>query len=109
MAKRSSKRTQVSGADRVIEALPALSHLADVPPFEELRPSDRQCAAFRAARARLGDDIELACVVRLDRGFPAVATESALFRAEFAAKLTKGGDSRVAGAASLFCKSEAAP
>ena len=96
MAKRSSKRTQTTGADRVLEALPALSHLADVPGFEELAPSDRQRAAFQAARGRLGEDVELACVVRLDRGFPAVVTEDALFRAEFAAKLTKGGDSRVA-------------
>ena len=97
MAKRGNpKRTQSSDAGRAIEALPALSHLADVPGFDELRPHDSQRAAFARARERLGDDVQLACVVRLDRGFPALATEDALFRAEFAAKLTKGGDSRVA-------------
>ena len=96
MAKRSSKRSQSSGAGGVLEALPALSHLADVPTFAELEPSGRQRMAFQAARARLGGDAELACVVRLDRGYPAVVTEDALFRAEFATRLTKGGDSRVA-------------
>ena len=42
------------------------------------------------------DEMALGCVVRLDRGFPAVATADALFRAEFSAHITKGGDSRVA-------------
>lgn len=108
-AKRTSKKGRpgraraARGAGGSSEGLPALSSLSDVPSFSELSPSDRQHSAFGAAAARaseaLGCDIsemELGCVVRLDRGFPAVVTKSALFRAEFSAYLTKGDNSRVA-------------
>lgn len=96
MARSASGRTIPTGAGTALAALPALAHLSDVPSFADLRVHDAQRAAYERARARLGEDVELACVVRLDRGFPALVTADALFRAEFAAKLTKGGDSRAA-------------
>ena len=102
-SQKGSRKRSVSSAGRSQQGLPALSSLADLPRFSELTPSDRQRSAFgeaaaSAARA-LGcsvDEMALGCVVRLDRGFPAVVTADALFRAEFSAHLTKGGDSRVA-------------
>lgn len=96
MAKRPSKSARAKGAAEASAVLPALSHLSHVPAFDDLHASDAQRAAFESARARLGEQVELACVVRLDRGFPALVTQDALFRAEFSAKLTKGGMSRVA-------------
>ena len=102
-SQKSSRKRRVSSAGGSQQGLPALSSLADLPAFAELAPSERQRSAFgeaaaQAARA-LGcsvDEMALGCVVRLDRGFPAVVTADALFRAEFSAHLTKGGDSRVA-------------
>ena len=71
----------------------ALPPLTELPSFDEVRPSEAQVSAFTA----IGDsELELGCVVRLDRGFPAVLTEREAFRAEFAAGLTKGEFSRVA-------------
>ena len=118
-SQRGSHKRSVTSAGRSQQGLPALSSLADLPAFSELAPSERQRSAFgqaaaQAARA-LGCDVDemtLGCVVRLDRGFPAVVTKDALFRAEFSAHLTKGGDSRVAvgdwvlarGAADARCK-----
>ena len=96
MAKRPKKSTSRSSADGTLAVLPALSHLSHVPRFDELHASNRQRAAFDRVQERSGGDVELACVVRLDRGFPALVTADALFRAEFAAKLTKGDNSRVA-------------
>ena len=102
-SQKSSRKRRVSSAGGSQQGLPALSSLADLPRFSELTPSERQRSTFgeaaaQAARA-LGcsvDEMALGCVVRLDRGFPAVVTADALFRAEFSAHLTKGGDSRVA-------------
>ena len=102
-SQKGSRKRSVSSAGRSQQGLPALSSLADLPAFSELTPSERQRSAFgeaaaQAARA-LGCDVDemaLGCVVRLDRGFPAVATADAVFRAEFSAHITKGGDSRVA-------------
>lgn len=102
-SQKGSRKRSVSSAGRSQQGLPALSSLADLPRFSELTPSERQRSTFgeaaaSAARA-LGcsvDEMALGCVVRLDRGFPAVVTADALFRAEFSAHLTKGGDSRVA-------------
>lgn len=102
MAKRSAKR-RVSRADRVEQALPALSSLTDLPAFEDLRSSEAQREAFAAACARLAtqdavpvDELAPGCVVRLDRGFPAVMCARGVVRAEFATQLTKGDFSRVA-------------
>ena len=102
-SQKGSRKRSVSSAGRSQQGLPALSSLADLPRFSELTPSDRQRSAFgevaTQAAQSLGcsvDEMALGCVVRLDRGFPAVVTADALFRAEFSAHLTKGGDSRVA-------------
>lgn len=102
-SQKDSRKRSVSSAGRSQQGLPALSSLADLPRFSELTPSDRQRSAFGEAATQaaqsLGcsvDEMALGCVVRLDRGFPAVVTADALFRAEFSAHLTKGRDSRVA-------------
>lgn len=100
MAKRAPKRRRARGADGsrgVDEALPALSALTELPTFDELSASDRQRGAYVAARSRAveagasADELVMGCVVRLDRGFPAVLCADATFRAEFSARLTKGG------------------
>lgn len=100
MAKRSNKKTRsnkrAGGAEGV---LPALSSLTDLPAFGELEASDAQRSVFADACRRAcdaaGDDISaelaLGCVVRLDRGFPAVLCDDGVFRAEFSTRLTKGG------------------
>ena len=100
MAKRSNKKTRsnkrAGGAEGV---LPALSSLTDLPAFGELKASDAQRSVFTEACRRAceaaGDDITaelaLGCVVRLDRGFPAVLCDDGVFRAEFSTRLTKGG------------------
>lgn len=100
MAKKAkARRTREVRAERATDALPALATLTELPPYEKLRASDAQRAAFEAACARAGegaDELALGCVVRLDRGYPAVVTADELFRAEFATRLTKGAFSRVA-------------
>ena len=106
MAKRSQKRTaRLNRAGGVGKTLPALSSLGELPAFDELHPTEAQLAAFgpaceRAVAAASGQDVAdqlvLGCVVRLDRGYPAVASAEELFRAEFATRLTKGDFSRVA-------------
>lgn len=69
--------------------LPALSTLSDVPAFGELSMSERQREAFEGDLATLAgegvdaSEVEPACVVRLDRYFPAVVGASGLRRAEF--------------------------
>ena len=67
-----------------------------MPAFGDLRVDDAQVSAFTAFRADLeaagdaaADEIELGCVVRLDRGFPLVVTQDAVFRAEHAAGFAK--------------------
>lgn len=103
MATRRREKRRAEGAGRVVEALPALSLLTEVPSFEELHPSEGQTRAFDEMARRIraeGDvdeeELELGCVVRLDRGYPAVVTATGIMRAEFAAQLTKGDFSRVA-------------
>lgn len=91
MARRVKRRVQrVAGDD-----LPALSTLSELPSFDDLQPSERQLTAFDKVRDS-SDELALGCVVRLDRGFPAVLTATDVFRAEFAAQLTKSDFSRVA-------------
>ncbi|MDO4797318.1 MAG: GTPase RsgA [Coriobacteriales bacterium] len=100
--KRSIRRKALAGAGRDPASLPALSSLSELPEFGDLRPSEEQRTAYgrycEEVQGRDGDSTQLAlgCVVRLDRGFPAVLTEKSVFRAEFAARLTKGDFSRVA-------------
>ena len=101
---RSARRTARIKASRRsggedLSSLPELGSLTELPAFDELRPHDSQLAAYREAAQACGDADdapELGCVVRLDRGYPAVLTEREVFRAEFAARLTKGEFSRVA-------------
>ena len=94
------KRQRRAGSEQT--ALPALATLTELPEFCDLVPSNRQVEAFETYKAdverREGDSSELAlgCVVRLDRGYPAVLTEDQVFRAEFAAQLTKSEFSRAA-------------
>lgn len=70
-------------------SLPALSSLADLPSFDELSMSARQHEAFEedvrslVAEGVGASEVEPACVVRLDRYFPAVVAASGLTRAEF--------------------------
>ena len=78
--------------------LPELSLLTELPLYDDLHPSSEQVGAFDAhcSKAEDASDLALGCVVRLDRGFPAVLTSNEAFRAEFAAQLTKSEFSRVA-------------
>ena len=101
MAKRAAKRKRFAGAGGTDIVLPALSTLSDLPAFEDVKASDAQLAAFEdcvseleTAGTALASELVLGCVVRLDRGFPAVLTSEGTFRAEFATRLTKGGNSR---------------
>lgn len=103
MARHQNNRTRNLGAGRTSLVLPALSSLVDLPVFSDLEPSGRQVAAWegrvsrvRADAGNVADELVLGCVVRLDRGFPAVCTEGGTFRAEFSARVTKGDNSRVA-------------
>lgn len=101
-----TKRAHISRssrADRKQPFLPALSALTEVPDFDKLLPTATQREAYETCVANLiatgaatREQFELACVVRLDRGFPAVAARSGVFRAEFAARVTKGAGLRVA-------------
>ena len=101
MAKRSSKSGRKTRSRRAGGAqqgvLPALSSLTELPTFGELSAGERQREAFLAAQVRAGqagenaDELVMGCVVRLDRGYPAVCSEGETFRAEFATRLTKGG------------------
>ena len=108
MARRTDKRTRRAevkakrregDATGIVSSLPPL---AEVPSYAELTPTDEQLRAYEAyvsqARATrdIDHDISLGCVCRLDRGFPAIITEHSVFRAEFAARLTKGDFSRIA-------------
>ena len=72
--------------------------LDHIPSFGDLRVDDTQVPAFEAARSELAgtldiplEEIELGAVVRLDRGFPMIATrDGALLRAEHAVDFAKG-------------------
>ncbi len=96
------RRVREVRAERALDSLPALDSLTELPGFDELRPSETQQQAFVAACGRAvtagarDEELVLGCVVRLDRGFPAIVCADAIFRAEFSARLTKGDFSRVA-------------
>lgn len=94
-AARGGARRSQAGADArqaAMASLPHLDALQDVPSFADMRVDDGQLAAFEAFRARADapDEMRLGCVVRLDRGFPLVATEGSVFRAEHAVSFAKG-------------------
>nr|WP_298579455.1 ribosome small subunit-dependent GTPase A [uncultured Olegusella sp.] len=99
------RRTKEMSAGGVVETLPALSSLADVPDFESLHASVAQQEAFVAAVAAMSEadeaavrELYLGCVVRLDRGFPAIAWKDGLIRAEFSVGLSKAGSRKLATA-----------
>ena len=101
MAKRPTRRKRGASTGGPEVVLPAISTLSDLPAFADLSPSEAQFRAFdehvaaaQAADPEAASQLALGCVVRLDRGFPAVVTSDATFRAEFATRLTKGGFSR---------------
>ena len=103
MAKKAkARRVREVRANRATDTLPALSTLTELPAFGDLEPSDRQRDAYAEACGRAvgagasEDELTLGCVVRLDRGYPAIVSEDATFRAEFATRLTKGDFSRAA-------------
>lgn len=72
--------------------------LEHIPSFGDLRVDGTQVSAFEAACSELAgtldiplEEIELGAVVRLDRGFPMIATRSGvLLRAEHAVDFAKG-------------------
>lgn len=91
-----------NGNPSVATDLPELSSLTDLPCLTDLRVSSEQREAYEQVCDRLAgegiadNELRLGCVVRLDRGFPAVMCADGVMRAEFAARLTKGDSSRVA-------------
>ena len=107
VAKRSPKRRRGRGSGGSDAVLPALSTLIELPAFDELSPSEAQRTAYAGACDRAVEagaekgELVMGCVVRLDRGYPAVLAADATFRAEFSTRLTKDGlrgrtDARVA-------------
>ena len=79
-----------------LEALPAVDALADLPTFGDLTVDEAQWEAFQAfcaETARSDEDaareMRLGRVIRLDRGFPLVATAEATFRAEHSVAFAK--------------------
>lgn len=106
MAKRNSRarrnirrKAQAKERDRGGQSagqLPELSTLTELPAFDQLVCTPRQVEAFERYCDGATEGLSLGCVVRLDRGYPAVLTEDEVFRAEFSAQLTKSDFSRVA-------------
>lgn len=97
MAKRGKRsKGRTAAADGAALPLPGIETLRDVPTFHDLRFDGAQTQAFSAFRDGLrdagdvsADELQMGCVVRLDRGFPLVATEHELFRAEHAVSFAK--------------------
>ncbi|KRN56080.1 GTPase EngC [Atopobium minutum] len=89
-----SRNRKSAGKNQVV--LPALSSLLDVPSFDALPLSEAQRAAFLHTSAQLAAEngvnraeYHLGCVVRLDRGFPALACADSVFRAEYSVALSR--------------------
>lgn len=93
-AKRDRRRKQATevSAEALGAELPAIDALEDVPAYSELPIDDRQRAAYRVflEGAEAPEQLRLGCVVRLDRGFPLIRCEDALFRAEHSVAFAKG-------------------
>ena len=70
-------------------SVPGLDALQDVPAFDDLPVDETQQTAFDdfCAHAEEPEQMRLGAVVRLDRGFPLVATADDTFRAEHAVGL----------------------
>ena len=95
MAKRGQRSAATSRKRRASRqqqiTLPAIDALQDLPGFDDLRLDDAQCEAFDTflANAENASEMALGFVVRLDRGFPLVVTESDAFRAEHSVSFAK--------------------
>lgn len=95
MAKRGQRRAAATrkrrDARQQTVTLPSIDSLSDVPAFGDLRVDDAQRAAYQGflATADNADEMRLGFVVRLDRGFPLVATEGDAFRAEHSVAFAK--------------------
>lgn len=79
-----------------VAELPRVDALQDVPSFFDMTSDEAQRAAFEEFRAELAASdasgaelLQLGCVVRLDRGFPLVATETETLRAEHSVAFAK--------------------
>lgn len=75
-----------ASAEELLANVPGLDALQDVPAFDDLPVDEAQQAAFDdfCAHAEEPEQMQLGAVVRLDRGFPLVATADDAFRAEHA-------------------------
>lgn len=94
------RRPSGPSAEELVEQLPRLDVLQDVPRFEDFTVDEAQRAAFEAFVAKMradgeqtaADAMRLGWVVRLDRGFPLVATDAITLRAEHAVAFAKGAE-----------------
>ena len=80
-----------ASAEELLASVPGLDALQDVPAFDDLPVDAAQQAAFDdfCAQAEQPEQMQLGAVVRLDRGFPLVATADDTFRAEHAVGFAK--------------------
>ncbi|MDY2777451.1 MAG: ribosome small subunit-dependent GTPase A [Collinsella sp.] len=104
MGKRKVRTSKARCDARRIEcdaaSLPKIDALRDVPAFGDLRHDETQVRAFESfvddlrasGEVDAAGHMRLGCVVRLDRGFPLVASFDAVFRAEHAVAFAKGAD-----------------
>lgn len=90
------KRRCMPDESVLVASLPKVDALHDVPSFDDLRVDDAQrasfaqfCSELAAADAVASSEMRLGWVVRLDRGFPLIATEDATFRAEHSVNFAK--------------------
>ena len=74
----------LASAEELLASVPGLDALQDVPAFDDLPVDEAQQTAFDdfCAHAEEPEQMRLGAVVRLDRGFPLVATADDTFRAE---------------------------
>ena len=78
-------------AEELLASVPGLDALQDVPAFDDLPVDEAQQTAFDdfCAHAEEPEQMQLGAVIRLDRGFPLVATADDTFRAEHAVGFAK--------------------
>ena len=80
-----------ASAEELLASVPGLDALQDVPAFDDLPVDEAQQTAFDdfCAHAEEPEQMRLGAVIRLDRGFPLVATADDTFRAEHAVGFAK--------------------
>ena len=85
------RRRKGQGPEVSSAALPAIEALHDLPTFSDFCIDAAQLEAFEKARVatEAPDEMQIGCVVRLDRGFPLVVTADDCFRAEHAVGFAK--------------------